>query len=131
MHPDTQPVSVSKKLLWTGRIISALPVLMLIGSGIAKVMKLAPVLEEFSRLGYQQSVVLGIGILEIACALIYALPRTAVLGAILVTGYLGGATATHVRIGDQFFPPVIFGVLAWVGLLLRDSRLRPLLPLRS
>jgi Mn2+/Fe2+ NRAMP family transporter len=73
-----------------------------------------------------------IGILEIACTVIYVIPRTSVLGAILLTGYLGGATATHVRIGDpSFFGPVIFGVLVWLGLWLRDARLRALLPLRS
>lgn len=131
MQTDTQTASVSKKLLWAGRIVSALPVLMLLFSGIIKLLKLAAVVTEFARLGYPESRVLGIGILEIACTIVYLIPRTSVLGAILLTGYLGGATATHVRIGDPFIFPIIFGVLVWVGLYLRDERLRALLPLRS
>jgi hypothetical protein len=131
MASVTQTVPISNKLIWTGRIISALLVLMLLMSGVVKLFKLANVDVEFTRLGYPGSVILGIGILEIACAIIYAIPRTAVLGAILLTGYLGGATATHVRIGDPFIMPILIGVLAWVGLLLREDRLRALLPLRS
>jgi hypothetical protein len=72
----------------------------------------------------------GLGILELVCTVLYAIPRTAVLGAILLTGYLGGAIATHVRIGDDFTPPVIMALLLWGGLYLRDARLRALLPLR-
>ena len=87
--------------------------------------------QEFARLGYQEHSALGIGILEIACTALYLIPRTSVLGAILLAGYLGGATATHVRIVDPFLPPIIFGVLAWGGLYLRDERLRAFLPLRN
>lgn len=76
------------------------------------------------------SLALALGILEIVCTVTYAVPRTAMLGAILLTGYLGGATATHVRIGDSFISPVILGVLVWGGLFLRDPRLRALIPLR-
>jgi hypothetical protein len=88
----------------------------------------------FAHLGYPVSLALGLGIVELACAIIYAIPRTSVLGAILVTGYLGGATATHVRIGDpisNLLTPIVLGVLAWGGLYLRDTPLRALLPLRS
>jgi DoxX-like protein len=131
MQSVTQTAPVSNKLIWTGRIISALLVLMLLFSGSLKVFFQSKVADEFNRLGYPGSVILGIGIAEIACAIIYAIPRTAVLGAILVTGYLGGATATHVRIGDPFIMPILIGVLVWVGLFLRDDRLRALLPLRS
>jgi hypothetical protein len=74
---------------------------------------------------------IGLGILEIACTIVYAIPQTSVLGAILLTGYLGGAMATHVRIGEQFVPPLILGILVWGGLYLCDGRLRALLPLRS
>jgi xanthine/uracil permease len=95
-----------------------------------KLVKPAALVEEFTRLEWPD-VALGLGIVEIACAVIYAIPRTAVLGAILVTGYLGGAIATHVRIHDNFIPPVVMGVLAWLGLYLRDARLRALLPLRT
>jgi hypothetical protein len=96
--------------------------------------KPAGVVTEFARLGYPENVILGIGILEIACTVVYIIPRVSVLGAILLTGYLGGAVATHVRIGDPIFNvlgPVIFGALLWGGLYLRDQRLRALLPLRS
>ncbi|MEX0676987.1 MAG: DoxX family protein [Pirellulales bacterium] len=131
MQSDIPAAPVARKMLWAGRITSALPVLMLLVSGAIKLAKPAVVLEEFGRLGYDGSLAIGIGILEIACAAVYAIPRTSVLGAILLTGYLGGATATHVRIGDPFFGPIVLGVLVWVGLFLRDNRLRALLPLRS
>ena len=119
------------KRIWAGRVISALPVLMLLFSGVVKLMKPVAVLEEFGRLGYPESLIVGIGIVEIFCAVVYLIPRSSILGAILVTGYLGGATATHVRIGDQFFIPIVFGVAIWAGLFLRDDRLRALIPLRS
>jgi DoxX-like family len=131
MESATQTAPVSNKLTWTGRIISALLVLLLLFSGSMKVFFQSQVAVEFTRLGYPESVILGIGIVEIACVIIYAIPRTTLLGAILVTGYLGGATATHVRIGDPFIIPILIGVLVWVGLFLREDRLRALLPLRS
>jgi hypothetical protein len=130
MLSDTQTAPVSKKMLWAGYIISALPVLMLLFSGVMKLLKPAPVMEGFVRFGYPESLALGIGIVELACAALYVIPRTSVLGAILLTGYLGGATATHVRIGEPFFVPILLGVLIWGGLFLRDERLRALLPLR-
>jgi DoxX-like family len=129
-----QSDSVSKKAFWAGIIIGALPTLMLLFSAVAKLAKPAGVVTEFTRLGYPENVILGIGILEIACTVVYIIPRVSVLGAILLTGYLGGAVATHVRIGDPLsnvLGPVIFGVLLWGGLYLRDQRLRALLPLRS
>lgn len=136
LQSGAQTVSISKGTLWAGRIVSALPALMLIFSGVLKLAKPAGsgVVEEFGRLGYPENVILGIGILEFACTVVYAIPRTSVLGAILLTGYLGGAVATHVRVGDPLFkvimPPVL-GALIWGGLYLRDVRLRALLPLRS
>ena len=126
-----QTALVSKGRLWAGRILSALPVLMLLFSGVLKLIKPAPVVEEFARLGYPESLVLGIGLLELACTVVYVIPRTSIIGAILLTAYLGGATATHVRIGDPFFSPIVVGVLVWGGLFLRDDRLRALIPLRS
>ena len=93
----------SKKMFWAGLVMSALLVLVLVFSGVVKLLKPAPLVEEFNRLGYDESVAIGIGILELACSVIYAIPRTSVLGAILLTGYLGGATATHVRIGSAIF----------------------------
>ena len=127
---QTQPTS-NKLMLWAGYVISALPVLMLTFSAVVKLAGPAAVLKEFTRLGWPESLVLALGIVELACAIIYAIPRTAVLGAILLTGYLGGATATHVRIEEGFIPPIIAGVLVWLGLYLRDSRIRALIPLRS
>jgi hypothetical protein len=131
MQPGTQTGPVSKKMLWAGRIISALPVLLMVFGGVFGVLKPAVAMPGFLHYGYPERVFLPICILEIVCAVVYAIPRTSVLGAILLTGYLGGATATHVRIGDPlFFVPVILGVLAWGGLYLRDGRLRELIPLR-
>jgi hypothetical protein len=130
--PSTGQSSLpSTTQLWTGRVISGVVILMLVFSGVLKLMKPDQVVEEFARLGYDDHIAFGLGILELTCAAIYAIPKTAVLGAILVTGYLGGATATHVRISDPFLPPVIAGVLAWLGLYLRDTRLRSLIPLRQ
>src|SRR5690606_2906081 len=122
------------KTLWAGRIISALPVLMLVASaGVKFAMPSlsAEAQQGMIELGWPLELALALGIIELGCAVVYASPRTAVIGAILVTGYLGGATAAHVRISDGwFFSPVILGVLVWLGLLLREPRLRPLLPLR-
>ena len=131
MQSGTPTAPVSKTMLWAGRIVSALPVLMLLFSGVLKLVKPARVVESFARFGYDESLILVLGIVEIVCTLIYVIPRTSVLGAVLLTGYLGGATATHVRIGDpSFVAPIIFGVLVWGGLFLRDARIRALLPLR-
>jgi hypothetical protein len=126
-----QIAPVSKKMLWAGYILSALPVLLLFFSGVMKLVQPAPVMEGFIRLGYPESLALWIGIVELACAVLYVIPRTAVLGAILLTGYLGGATATHLRIGEPFFAPIVLGVMVWGGLFFRDARLRALLPLRE
>jgi hypothetical protein len=130
MSSDTQAASVSKKALWAGRILSALPVCMLLMSAAMKFLKPKDVVEGFVHLGYPESLALGLGIVELASTVIYVIPRTAVLGAILLTGYLGGAIATHVRIGEPYFIPIVLGVLIWGGLYLRDARLRALLPLR-
>jgi DoxX-like family len=134
LQSGIQTVSVSKKALWTGRVISALLALMLLFGGVLYLAKPAPVVTEFARLGYPENVILGIGILKLACTVVYIIPRVSVIGAILLAAYLGGAVATHVRIGDPPFnviAPVLFGALLWGGLYLRDVRLRALLPLRS
>ena len=130
--PDTVQRSASIKalMLWAGRVMSALPVLMLLFSGVMKLMKPAPVVEGFAHLGYPASLALGLGIIELTCIVVYVIPRTSMLGAVLLTGYLGGATATHVRIGEPFLTPIVLGVLVWGGLFLRDERLRALIPLR-
>jgi hypothetical protein len=130
MEPSTSRVTGSRAMIWTGRVISALPVLGLLFSAAMKFLKPPEVIEGFTKLGYPENLALGLGILEVACTILYVIPQTAVLGAILLTGYLGGATATHVRVGDSFVAPVIVGVLVWLGLFLRDHRLWALLPLR-
>jgi len=119
-------------LLWTGRILSALPVLIMVFSAAGKLVRPPAVLEGMSKLGWPESTLLVLVVLELGSVLVYLIPRTAVLGAILMTGYLGGAIATHVRIGDPGWPTaLILGIFVWAGLYLRDERLRALLPLRQ
>ena len=131
MTSGTQPASASKAMLWTGWILTVLPVLMLLFSATLKLVKSEDVVKSIDHLGYPERLVLALGIVEIACTLLYLNPRTAVLGAILLTGYLGGAAATHVRLLEaQFVAPIVLGVLVWGGLYLRDERLRALVPLR-
>src|SRR5262245_10105329 len=134
MASGIQAVAVSRKALWAGRIMSAIPALFLLLDGVMKLVKPEPVVETTVRLGYPESTIVSLGIVLTACTVLYVIPRTAVLGAILLTGYLGGAVATHVRVGEGTFPilfPVIVGALLWGGLYLRDARLRELIPLRS
>jgi len=127
--------TVSKKALWGGRVLSALPALFLLVDAVAKFLKPAPVVEGTLKLGYAESSIVPLGAVLLVCTLLYLAPRTSVLGAILLTGYLGGAVATHLRVGDPLFThtlfPVYFGVMLWGGLFLRDPRLRALIPLRS
>jgi hypothetical protein len=123
---------VSKGRLWAGRIMSWLPALFLLVDGVMKLIKPAPVVDATVKLGYTESVILPIGIVLTICTILYLVPRTAVLGAILLTGYLGGAVATQVRAGEGWFSilfPVILGILLWGGLYLRDHRLPKLIPL--
>jgi DoxX-like family len=133
MPSDTQQAPGSRGMLWAGRVMSALPALFLLFDGVMKLVKPAVVVEKTVELGYPESDIFGLGIVLLACTVLYLIPRTSVLGAVLLTGYLGGAVATHVRVGDSLFPiffPVIVAALLWEGLVLRDSRLRALLPLR-
>ena len=128
------PVAIASKpwATWVGYALSALPILGLLVSASFKLSHPPQVMEMFvSQLGYQASALLGLALLEIAVVVVYAVPRTAVLGAILMTGYLGGAIATHVRVGQAFLIPLALGVSAWAGLYLRDDRLQALLPLRT
>lgn len=127
--------SPSRRSVVVGRVLSGLVVLFLIPDGIIKFVRPAPVVEAFEHLGWPLTLANMIGVLLLVCVALYALPRTSVLGAILLTGYLGGAVATHLRVGDPVFSHILFptylGVLLWLGLYLRDSRLRVLLPLRG
>src|SRR5262249_14111705 len=134
MQPGIQTAPISKGKLWAGRVMSGLPALALLLDGLFKLIKPSQVVEATVRLGYPESVILGIGIVLIVCTVLYVIPQTSVLGAILLTGYLGGAVATHVRASGSLFEilfPVIIGALVWGGLYLRDDRVRALIPLRS
>jgi DoxX-like family len=131
MQTPAPTVTVSKKVLWTGRIMSALSVLLLLFSAVMKLANLPGLAPGFAHFGIPISQAFGLGVLEFACAVVYMIPRTSFLGAILMTGYLGGATATNVRVGDPCYIPVILGVLVWGGLFLREPRLRALIPLKS
>ena len=122
---------ISMPRRWAGRTLSALAVLFLLFDTVIKLMKIAPVAESFARLGMPVDLARAIGVLQLVCLGVYLIPRTAIPGAILLTGYLGGAIATHMRVGDPLFSHVLFpiyvAVLVWGGLFLRDDRLRPLL----
>jgi DoxX-like family len=135
MRSTTQTAHVSRKRLWAGRTMSGLFVLFLLFDAIIHLMKIAPVVESFTQLGYPVSLARVLGVVQLVCLVLYVIPRTSILGAILLTGYLGGAVATHLRIGDPLFSHVLFpiyvGVLLWGGLYLRDDRVHTLIPLRS
>jgi DoxX-like family len=121
----------SRKMVWAGRILSALPVLLMVGTGLFGLLKPEAMAPQFAHYGYPDGSLARIVIVEIVCAVLYAIPRTSALGAILLTGYLGGATATHVRAGEPFFIPIVVGIVVWLGLYLRDGRVRALVPLRK
>lgn len=124
--------SVSRAALWTGRVMSALPVLLVLMGSVLKLMKTASVYEGFARVGLPERLIVPVGVTELVCVLVYVFPRTAVLGAILMTGLLGGAALTGLRAGDPSYPlPIIIGMLAWGGLYMRDLRVRELIPLRK
>jgi len=118
----------TKKIVWVGRVISILCVLFLVMDGGMKVFKAKPSMDGSMLLGWPLHEVQGIGILLLCCTVLYAIPRTGVLGAILLTAYLGGATSVMVRADQPFFFPIVFGVLAWAGLFLRNEKLRALIP---
>jgi hypothetical protein len=132
---ETQAATQSKATLWTGRFLSTLGVLFLLMDATMKLMKVQPVLDTFPKVGWPLSLVTPLGILLLLCLIVYVMPQTSVLGAMLLTGYLGGAVATHLRIGDPLFSHVLFptyiALLLWGGLFLPEQRLRALLPLRS
>ena len=131
MQTEPEAAGGSKKMYWAGWILSVLPSALLIFSGTMKLTQSEQVVEGFTHLGYDPNIAVGLGIVEVGCTIIYLIPQTAVLGAILLTGYLGGATATHLRIGEPYFLTVIIGMVLWGGLYLRDPRIRALLALRS
>lgn len=120
-------IRVSTAQLWIGWALSIVPSLFLLLDGVMKLFKPGFVVEATVTLGYTEDVILPLGVVLLGCTILYLIPRTSLVGAILLTGYLGGAVASHLRHGDSWFTiffPVIFGVLLWVGLVLRDERLR-------
>ena len=122
----------SKATLRTGRVLTTLIVLFMLFDATGKLIKVQPVIDGTVKLGYPVSVIVPLGATLLACTILYAIPRTAVLGAILLTGYLGGAIATHVRVGgSDFLFAAAFGVVTWLGVYLRDARLRTLMPIRQ
>ena len=125
-----QPESQSRKQLWTGRVLSGLvSAFFLLDAGM-KLFKPAPVVQATLKLGYPESTIVGLGIVLLACTILYLIPRTAIFGAILLTGYLGGAVASDLRVSAPWFNilfPIVFGCVAWAGLYLRDRRLRSIL----
>jgi hypothetical protein len=115
---------------WAGYLLSGLPVLMLLVSATMKFLQPAAMQDQLGKLGWASEKMVALGVVELVSTVLYVIPQTSVLGAILLTGYLGGATATHVRVGDSFLVPVVLGVMLWAGLLVREPRLAALLPLR-
>ena len=134
MQPFKETPNTYRKALWAGRITTGLVVLFMTLDGVMKLAKPAPVVEAFVRTGWPVSLAGGLGITLLACTALYLIPSTDILGAILLTGWLGGAVATNLRNGEAWFShtlfPVYFGVLVWGGLFLRDARLRSILLLR-
>jgi hypothetical protein len=135
MQSGAQPARASNKALWAGRILSGLMIAFLLLDSVMKLMRVAQAVQGTAQLGYPEQVVRTLGVVLLISVVLYAIPRTAVLGAILITGYLGGAVATQVRVGNPLFSytlfPVYVGLLVWGGLFLRDSRLRALIPFRD
>lgn len=134
-NADTLTRSIPRRRPWPGIIISGLPVLFLLMDALGKFIKPDAVVQGTVELGYSERVILPLGIVLLVSTVLYVIPKSSVLGAILLTGYLGGAVATHVRIGNPLFTHVLFpvylGVLLWLGLYLRDARLRVLVPFRN
>lgn len=117
--------------LWAGRILSILPVAVLTMSAVMKFVQPAGFADGMAHMGVPLPLAPALGVLELACTAIYLFPRTAVLGAILLTGYMGGAIMTHVRVGDPFIVQLLLGMMLWGGLYFRDARIRELIPLRN
>jgi hypothetical protein len=132
---DTPSSSLSKKSLWTGRVLSGLVSAFMVFDAVIHLLKPAPVVQAFAQLGIPLDLAVTLGIIEIACVVLYMIPRASILGAILLTGYLGGAISIQLRVGNPLFSqalfPVYVGWMAWGGIYLRDERLRTLIPWRN
>lgn len=133
MQTGAQRSGESKGSLWTGRVLSGLVVLFMLFDSVTKILKAQQVIDATMRIGFPLSTIVPIGVVLLVCNILYVLPRTSILGAILLTGHLGGAIAANVRAASPVFNtafPAVFGVLVWLGLYLREPRLRALLPVR-
>ena len=130
-----EPGTQSSGRLWAGRILTALPVLFLLFDVVIHFMKPAVVVTGFEQLGWSASLSVPLAIVELVCLVLYLIPRTSVLGAVLLTGYLGGAVATNLRVGAPMFTNILFpvyvGLFLWGGLYLRDARVREVFPVRK
>ena len=131
MHSGVQHAAVSNKTLWVGRILTGIPAALVLFGAILKIIKAQSVITGMAQHGIGENLIVMIGVVELACSVIYLIPRTAVLGAILMTALFGGATFTNMRVGDPTYVlTILLGVMVWAGLYMRDSRFRELLPFR-
>ena len=128
---ESNPQPASNAMFWAGWIMSVLPALAFLMSGVMKFVKPGDMVQQSAAIGWDEHLLVPLGVVEIASTLIYLFPKTAVLGAILLTGYCGGAIATHVRLDQPFYGALILGILVWGGLYLRDARVRALIPMKS
>lgn len=134
MQTGAEQGSGSQGSLWTGRVLSGVVVLFMLFDSVTKILKAQQVIDATIRIGFPLSTIVPIGIVLLVCTILYALPQTSVLGAILLTSHLGGAVSANVRAGSPVFNSafaIVFGVLVWLGLYLREPRLRALLPVRE
>ena len=131
MSSESKPAPLSPAWLWTGRVISGLLVLLFLFSASVKFIMAGDAGPPMQKLGWSPKLILALGVVELISAILYALPQTSVLGAILLTGYMGGAIATHLLVGESVYFQVGVGMLLWFGLFLREPRLRAILPWRS
>jgi DoxX-like family len=120
----------SRKVVWVARVISILVSLVFVFSAVMKLKGGPELTQGMAHFGLSERMVLPLAILELTCVAVYLIPPTAVLGAILLTGYLGGAILTHWRVGDPFYVPIVLGIVIWLGIYLREDRLKSLIPLR-
>jgi hypothetical protein len=127
---NTPPQSISKIGIWVGRFMSGLIILMLTGSAIAKFIQPPGMGENMTKLGYPIELMKGLGLVELVCVALYAIPRSAALGAILLTGYIGGIISSHLRVGESIIFPIILGLIVWGGLYLRDHTIRNVIPIK-
>jgi hypothetical protein len=123
-------MAASGKIVWVGRVLSGLTSFVFVFSGLMKFKGGPDIDQGFAHLGLPLSMRIPLGVLELACVVVYMIPATAVLGAVLLAGYIGGAILTHWRVGDPVVTQIVIGLLVWLGIYLRDSRLKELLPIR-